>query len=183
MKDLFRPLIETPMNKVRVVILGLEPPSMMDCDGLAYSYPRAFQDADLLPTALQNIFEEYTHDLSHPMPKSGSLKRWADQGVLLWNQTPSVRQGFPRSHANIGWDSLTREILIELYKRNKNTVFIFFTPKKENWVDFMPQDAKIVDCGSPAFVNITEFWGSSPFTKANAMLKAAGQNPINWRLA
>lgn len=182
MKDVFRPLIETPFNKVKVVILGGEPPSLLECEGFAYSYPKVVSDVNTLPGVLQNIFEEYEHDLGYPQPKTGRLKKWADNGVLLWNEVPTTRIGFPRSHANIGWDKLTLEILETLYLINPNTVFLLWTPRRDKWIDLLPANAKIVDSGSPSLIQQGDWWCSSPFTKANAMLKAAGVQPVNWRL-
>lgn len=184
-KDIFRPLIETPFNRVKVVILGHEPASMRPTDGLAYSFPKTVSgptEESFAPGVLQTIFEEYEHDLGYSYPKTGNLLRWAKQGVLLWNETPTTVRARPRAHFNIGWVKLTLEILETLYLVNPDTVFILWTPNRDKWIDVLPEKAKIVDTGVPSLVNNSDFWGSSPFTKANAMLEAAGKAPINWRL-
>jgi uracil-DNA glycosylase len=183
-EDVFRPLIETPLDKVRVVILGGEPHSMMANDGLAFSYPRVVQDPGLLPQTLQNIFEEYEHDLRWPTPKSGCLDKWAQYGVLLWNATPTVHKSKPRSHVGIGWHELTNEILTTCYNENPNTVFLLWNTARDHYIDFLPEKALIVDAVGPQIMgkDFDQFFGSSPFTKVNSMLVATGQDPIFWRL-
>lgn len=155
---------------------------MMDTDGLAFSWPHVNAGSSM-PSVLENIFSEYEHDLKFPTPKTGSLVPWARRGVFLWNATLTVKRGFPGSHSKIGWDELTKEVLETIYLYDKNIVFMFWTPDFNEWYDFMPEDAKIVQCGSPAVGHVhSGFFCSSPFTKANAMLEAAKIQPVDWRL-
>lgn len=180
-KYIFRPLIETPLNKVKVMILGSEPSATMEVDGLAYSFPKIVTDTNLLPVALNNIFEEYVHDTENSFPRSGLLRKWAQKGVLLWNGTPTVQKSFPSSHVGIGWHLLTNEIIMECY--NRDVVFLLWTPARKMYLEhLLPADAKVIDCSGPGFQDIQNFWGSSPFSKVNAMLKGMKKDPIDWRL-
>lgn len=182
-KYLFRPMIETPLHKVKVMLIGSEPSANMDVDGLAYSYPRACTDTHILPHALGSIFTEYSRDLELPQPRSGSLVPWARKGVLLWNDTPTVKVGYPFSHSGWGWHKLTQEIIDTLYLNNKNTVFVFWGPGQMRYVDTLPRDALVLECGSPSLTMASKgFHGSSPFSKINAMLQSKGVSPIDWRL-
>lgn len=184
-QDIFRPLIETPLDKVRVVILGGEPSCLLDSDGLAFSYPRLNVDHGArLPTTLFNIFEEYEHDLQFPTPKTGSLARWAEQGVLLWNAVPTTENSKPNAHVGVGWHRLTNEILNTCYHNNPNTVFVLWTTARKAYLDFLPANAKVIDSPSPSTKDPdwNMFFGSDPFTKVNKMLNATGQEPVKWRL-
>ena len=165
------------------MLVGSEPSSTVDVDGLAYSYPRGCTDTNLLPKSLENIFVEYMRDTGFPQPRSGSLAPWARKGVLLWNNCLTVKESYPFSHAGFGWHKLTQEIIDTLYLTNKNTVFVFWGPKTEHYIDTLPSDALVLDIGSPSLVMASKgFFGSSPFTKINSMLAGKGLAPIDWRL-
>lgn len=182
-KDIFRPLIETPLEKVKICIIGQEPPSMMDTDGLAFSYPKSLSGMNIAPIVLENIFQEYIHDLKMGEPTTGNLLPWAKQGVLLWNETPTCIRAAPSSHYGIGWRNLTLEILETLYLHKPDTVFMFWTPNKDKWIEALPRDANVVDTGIPQLgFSHTGFFGSSPFTKANTILALSNKRPVNWAL-
>jgi uracil-DNA glycosylase len=183
--DLFAPFILTPLDKVRVVILGEEPSTVYPVDGLTYSYPRMFGSgmSAACPAALETIFEEYQTDLGFERPSGGSLRPWARQGVLLLNQTLSTRSGLPGSHRRLGWTKLVEEVILTLYGHNPNTIFMFWTADAAKWDQILPKDANILRSGCPRpGLAYSGFHKSQPFTRVNEILDLLRLDPIDWKL-
>lgn len=182
---LFRPLLETPLKRLRVVILGVEPWAFAPAgvlDGMAYSFNGTFKNISSCPTPLQNIIVEAQNDVDIGDPKTGNLRFWARQGVLLWNAVPTVKRGFPLSCNDWGWEELTSEVLETAYLANPNTVFVFWDHKTHFYKELLPDDAKVVVGVSPGFGTSSEFFGSKPFSKVNELLTDSGQRPIDWKV-
>lgn len=182
---LFRPFLETPLDRVKVVLLGTEPSAFGidgQVDGLAYSFGGAFSNQGNLPVSLNNLISEAREDLDLPEPKTGSLRRWARQGVLLWNCIPTVRKGFPMSCNKWGWEELTMEVLETAYLANPDCVFVFFDNKTRIFKEILPDGANIVTNPGPSVLTTVGFFGSKPFSRINELLKDTGQQPVDWRL-
>lgn len=182
---LFRPFLETPLSRVRVVLLGTEPLSYADpqyLDGMAYSFNGPFRDINSLPAPLQNIVIEAQNDQNIGEPKTGNLRHWARQGVLLWNAVPTVRKGFPLSCNSWHWEELTAEVLETVYLVNPNAVFMFWDRKTHIFKTLLPEDINSVTCAGPSVATAHEFFGSRPFSRANELLVESGQKPIDWRI-
>lgn len=180
----FRAFEYTPLNKVKCVILGQDPyhtPGV--ANGLAFSTMAGAK----IPPSLRNIFKEYTEDLGYPMPRSGYLKKWADEGVLLLNTSLTVDSGKPGSHANLGWEQLTYEVLRVVSNRGVPTVFVFWGKHAAEYVgavEQLPSNGCIVS-GHPSPMAVSAdvpFFGSKPFSRTNAFLDNSGVPSIDWRL-
>lgn len=167
-----------------MVIVACEPYSLKGKpDGLAYSCADTVDDFEQLPQVLQNILMELKMDLGHELPKHGNLKRWAQQGVLLWNASLTVKKGFPHSHYTLGWDELTKEVLETVYLANPNSVFVFWDAKIRDLAVYIPKDAQRINTPGPAIATAyTGFFKSYPFSKINDILTSTGQVPIDWRI-
>lgn len=120
---IFNALNFTPLDKVKVVIIGQDPYHTPGyANGLAFSV----NDGVMLPKSLVNIFKEINNELGLLMPNSGNLQKWAENGVLLLNRILTVEQGKPLSHKNIGWEIFTTNILKLLNEQNQKIVFLLF---------------------------------------------------------
>ncbi len=121
--DVFRALTLTPLAQTRVLILGQDPyHGPGQAEGLAFSVA----PGQRLPPSLRNIFKELRRDLGLPTPSSGSLRPWADRGVLLLNATLTVEDGSPGAHARLGWHALTDEICFALSQDRAPKVFMLW---------------------------------------------------------
>src|SRR5690606_24718184 len=123
------------------------PPSTLD--GMAYSFNGPYIDESSLPLPLLNIVKEAQEDVDIGDPKSGSLRFWARQGVLLWNCIPTVRKGFPMSCNSWGWEGLTSEILETVYLVNPKTVFVFWDRRTQIYKEMLPDDILSVSSPGP----------------------------------
>lgn len=180
----FRPFIETPLQRVKVVILAPEPYSLRGIpDGLAYSCMDPIVNINGLPQVLQNIFTELVRDVGVPEPSVGSLRRWARQGVLLWNTSLTVRRGHPHTHMQVGWDHLTREVLDTVYLANPNAVFVFWDAHVKDYMLWLPKEINKINTAGPAMHSAySGFFNSKPFSKINDILRSTKQEPIDWRV-
>lgn len=181
--EVFSALYLTPVEKVRVLILGQDPyPTKGHAHGLAFSVSPQVAP---LPPSLRNIFKEMVSDLGLSMPLSGSLIPWAEQGVLLLNSVLTVREGQANSHQNRGWEQLTDAMISRLSQQaQRRIVFVLWgklAQKKEPLID--PARHAILKSAHPSPLSARGgFFGSRPFSKINALLAAAEQPPINWSL-
>lgn len=180
-KSVFRAFDLTPFDAVKVVILGQDPyHGPGQANGLCF----AVNDGVALPPSLQNIFKEIESDLRMPLVhRGGDLERWAQQGVLLLNATLTVRARTAGSHQNKGWEAFTDAAIKALSDRREGLVFIL-------WGNYARQKGAHIDRAkhcvieSPhpsPFSASSGFFGSKPFSKANAYLEAKGKDPIDWR--
>lgn len=178
-KFIFAALDSLPFDKVKVVILGQDPyHGPGQAHGLSFSVP----DGVRLPPSLQNIYKEIETDLGHPTHASGNLERWTKQGVLLLNATLTVAASSPGSHQNQGWETFTDAITRHLAEKKDHLVFILwgnYAQKKGAFID----DTKHLVIKSPhpsPFSAHSGFFGSRPFSRANAYLASQSSAPIDW---
>lgn len=175
----------TPLDKVRVVILGQDPyHGAGQAHGLAFSV----KDGVKPPPSLLNMFKELEADLGLQRPQNGNLTPWAKQGVLLLNNTLTVQQGQAGSHAGRGWDAITDAAVAAVAERDAPCVFILWgshAAKKAGRVRKLGQrpDHLILKSPHPSPLSAHRgFFGSRPFSQANAFLEAQGLEPVDWSL-
>ena len=179
--DLFSALVLTPPERVSVVILGQDPyPTAGHAHGLAFSVQRGIA----LPKSLQNIYKELQRDLGIEPAQHGNLTNWATQGVLLLNTVLTVREGKPGSHANKGWEALTRQILSYLNRENKNLVFMLWGRNAQQISGLLNRQHHLVlETSHPSPLGAYKgFLGCGHFSAANHYLQAHGKTPIHWEL-
>ena len=178
---IFSAFEHTPFDKVKVVILGQDPyHGPGQAHGLSFSVPPGVG----LPPSLLNIFKELKNDLGIPVPKTGNLEKWADQGVLLLNATLTVRESQPGSHQNKGWELFTDSVIREISATRTGVVFILwgnYAKAKEVLIDTTKHFILKSPHPSP-FSADRGFFGSKPFSRTNEILKREGQKEIDWRL-
>lgn len=176
---IFNAFEHCPFDKVKVVILGQDP---YHEPGQAHGLSFSVQDGIPYPPSLVNIFKELESDLGKPMPTSGNLLRWADQGVLLLNATLTVRAHLAGSHQNRGWETFTDAVIHKLAENRSHLVYILwgaYAQKKGAFID-ATHNLVIKSAHPSPLAAYRGFFGSKPFSKANDYLIATGQDPINW---
>ena len=179
---IFNALNTTPLNQVKVVILGQDPyHGPNQAHGLSFSVQKGLP----LPPSLRNIFHELNTDLAIPVTKNGDLTEWAKQGVLLLNAVLTVEAGQPTSHQKRGWEDFTDQIIDVLNEQCEHIVFILwgaYAERKGQRID--PNKHLILKAAhpSPLAANRGGFFGCKVFSKANHYLKQNGIEPINWQL-
>ena len=178
--QIFRAFDLTPVQQVKVVILGQDPyHGPGQAMGLSFSVPRNVP----APPSLKNIFKEIEDDLGIRMSGSPDLEPWARQGVLLLNSVLTVRGGQPASHAGIGWTEFTDAVIRYLSDHCEGIVFML-------WGNFARSKADLIDtsrhhvllAAHPSPLARGAFFGCRHFSKANALLAAQGKEPIDWQL-
>lgn len=179
---IFNALNTTPLSDVKVVILGQDPyHGAGQAMGLSFSVPKIIPK----PPSLHNILKELATDVGTPISNHGDLTAWAVQGVLLLNSVLTVQQGRAGSHANQGWEVFTDAVIDVINEHTEHTVFILwgaYAKKKGRFID--PDRHLILTANhpSPLSANKGGFFGSRPFSKANAYLQKHGKTPIDWQL-
>ena len=176
---IFNAFEHCPFDKVKVVILGQDP---YHEPGQAHGLSFSVQDGIPYPPSLVNIFKELESDLGKPMPSSGNLLRWADQGVLLLNATLTVRAHLAGSHQNRGWETFTDAVIHKLADNRSHFVYILwgsYAQKKGAFID-ASHNLVIKSAHPSPLAAYRGFFGSKPFSKANDYLIATGQEPIDW---
>ena len=180
MHHIFQAFEWTPFSQVKVVILGQDP---YHEPGQAVGASFAVAPGTPLPPSLQNIYKELQNDLGYPPVHHGYLKAWAEQGVLLLNAVLTVRKGAAYSHQNHGWEALSDAAIKALSERG-GVVFILWgnaAKQKQSLIDTTKN--RIITSVHPSPLSAYRgFFGSKPFSKANADLVAMGETPINWQL-
>jgi len=175
----FQAFNSCPWDQVKIVILGQDPYiNPGQAHGLSFSVP----DGVAKPPSLQNIFKEIRDEFSSPMPISGNLLRWAEQGVLLLNSVLTVRQGFSNSHQGKGWEIFTDEVIRLLSVEKSTLVFMLWgipARKKAGLID--AQKHCILESSHPSPMSVRRgFSGNKHFILCNEYLIANGKNPIIW---
>jgi len=180
----FRALELTPLESVRIVILGQDPyHGYGQAHGLAFSV----SDGVSIPPSLRNIFAELQRDLGIPMRRSGCLESWAQQGVLLLNTCLTVEEEKPASHAGKGWDLLIGRILRAIVARGRPTVFMLWGAHAQSWrpiVDSGDGLCMILTCNHPSPLSArrlpTPFVGCGHFGQAARYLEQQDAGVLNW---
>ena len=173
-----------PFDQVRVLIVGQDPyPTPGHAVGLSFSVGA---DVRPLPRSLDNIFAEYRSDLGYPAPSCGDLTTWAQRGVLLLNRVLTVRPGNPASHRGKGWETVTERAIRALAARSEPMVAVLWG-RDAGTLKPMLADAdgqvKTIESVHPSPLSAQRgFFGSRPFSRANALLDQLGAAPIDWRL-
>lgn len=178
---LFAALKATPLEQVKVVVLGQDPyHGPGQANGLCFSVNPGIP----LPPSLQNIFKELHSDLGVPMPRHGDLSHWANQGVLLLNTVLSVAAGQPQSHQGQGWEPFTDRIIREVNARCPHVVFLLWGKPAQSKLGMI--DAKrhtVLTAPHPSPLSAHRgFLGCRHFSRCNAALQAHRQTPIDWAL-
>ena len=178
-------LAATPLDMVRVVILGQDP---YHGPGQAHGLSFSVQDGVRIPPSLRNIFKELVADLALGSPASGNLTPWAKQGVLLLNNTLSVEEGKAGSHAGRGWDAITDACIAAVVERGQPCVFILWgshAKKKAGRIKGLGAATYhlVLTSVHPSPLSAhSGFFGSRPFSQTNAFLEAQGCDVIDWAL-
>jgi uracil-DNA glycosylase len=179
--QIFAAFQNTPFSKVKVVILGQDPyHGPGQANGLCFSVAPGVRQ----PPSLQNIFKEIEQDLGIPIPSTGDLSPWTEQGVLLLNATLTVRARSAGSHQNQGWEPFTDAIIQLLSQEREGLVFLLwgkFARSKTAFID--TQKHHVLEAPHPSpFSAHSGFFGCKHFSKTNEILKSRGEDPIQWGL-
>ena len=179
--EVFNAFRYTDFDNVKVVILGQDPyHGPNQAEGLSFSVSNEV----LKPPSLKNIFKELESDLGIPFPEHNSLKKWAKEGVLLLNAVLTVEEHKPTSHKDKGWEIFTDDIIKILNKRDTPTVFILWGAYARDKKSLItnPKHLVIESAHPSPFSARNGFFGSKPFSKANAFLKKNNIKEIDWRV-
>ncbi len=178
-KQIFSAFDRCPFSLVKVVILGQDPyHGPGQANGLCFSV----NDRIPQPPSLINIFKELQNDLSVPLPGSGNLERWADQGVLLLNATLTVKAHQAGSHQGKGWEEFTDAAIRMISERRQHVVFML-------WGSYAQRKGQVIDTSKHLVLRSPHpsplaahrgFFGSRHFSQANTYLKDHDLEPIDW---
>lgn len=181
----FRALDLTPLNDVRVVILGQDP---YHGEGQAHGLSFSVKPGVRIPPSLVNIYKELEADLGVPRASHGLLEHWARQGVLLLNAVLTVEMGLAASHQGKGWEKFTDAVIRLVNAQPHPVVFILwgaYAQKKAAFVDSIDKGGRhlVIKSAHPSPLSAHNgFHGSKPFSKTNTFLVAQGMEPIDWKL-
>ena len=178
-KNIFNAFNSTPLEQVKVVILGQDPyHGPNQAHGLCFSV----QPGIPAPPSLINMFKELERDLGIPAPNHGCLQSWADQGVLLLNATLTVEQGRAGSHQGRGWETFTDRAIQVVNDSCTQVVFLLwgsYAQKKGAFID--RQKHLVLQAPHPSPLSAHRgFIGCGHFSRANDYLQQQGKTPINW---
>lgn|SRR5574344_676860 len=178
--EIFKAFDLTPVDKVKVVILGQDPyHGYGQAMGLSFSVP----DGAQAPPSLKNIFKEIESDLGIKMSGRPNLEDWAKQGVLLLNTVLTVRSGEPTSHSKIGWQEFTDAVISYISSHCEGVVFLLwgnFARSKKALIDTSKH--YVLEAAHPSPLAGGAFFGCRHFSKTNEILVKEGKAPINWQL-
>lgn len=178
-KLIFNAFDHTAFNDVKVVILGQDP---YHGDGQAHGLSFSVNDGVRTPPSLVNMYKEINRDLGIPIPQSGNLTRWAQQGVLLLNATLTVEAHMAGSHQKKGWEAFTDEAIRKLATKRENIVFLLwgaYAQKKASFID--NKKHLILQTVHPSPLSAHRgFIGCGHFGQANEYLISKGIEPIKW---
>ena len=178
-RDIFRAFDKCPFDKLKVVIIGQDPyHGVGQANGLCFSVGEGVP----FPPSLQNIFKEVNTDTGAPIPTSGNLDRWAEQGVLLLNAVLTVRAHQAASHAGRGWEQFTDAVVRAIATRKQGVVYML-------WGSYAQRKGAIADPNNNLILKSVHpsplssyggFFGCSHFSKANDYLASVGREQIVW---
>jgi len=177
--SIFKAFELTPLEKVKVVLLGQDP---YHGEGQAHGLSFSVNEGVKIPPSLRNIYKEIEDDLAIKTPASGNLTRWAKQGVLLLNATLTVRAHQPGSHQNRGWEIFTDAVIQALSEQRENLVFLLWGAyAKEKGACIDKKKHFVLTAAHPSpFSAYRGFFGCKHFSKTNDFLTARGLEPIHW---
>lgn len=172
-----------PFQSVRVLIVGQDPyPTPGHAVGLSFSVA---PDVSPVPRSLANIFTEYRADLGYPIPATGDLSPWSEQGVMLLNRVLTVSPGSPASHRGKGWEAVTECAIRALVAREKPLVAILWGRDASTLKPMLSTGTRcaVIESPHPSPLSASRgFFGSRPFSRSNELLNKLGADPIDWRL-
>ena len=178
-KLIFNAFDHTPFNDVKVVILGQDP---YHNDGQAHGLSFSVPDGIQTPPSLVNIYKEINRDLGIPIPTTGNLTRWADQGVLLLNATLTVQAHMAGSHQNKGWETFTDAAIRALSEERENIVFLLWGSYAQKNAAFINSSKHLIlTSAHPSPLSAYRgFLGNNHFSETNRYLESKGLTPIKW---
>ena len=179
--DIFKALRLTDYDNIKIVILGQDPyHGTGEAEGLSFSV----QDGIRKPPSLRNIFKELKDDLGYTEPESGSLVKWAKEGVLLLNSLLTVEKDKPLSHKKLGWETFTDEIIKKINEKETPVVFILWGAyARSKKVYITNTNHFIIESAHPSpFSARNGFFGSKPFSRDNNFLISKKISPVNFKL-
>ena len=177
--NIFRAFDKCPFDNVKVVIIGQDP---YHGDGQANGLCFSVNEGVPFPPSLKNIFKEVYDDVGTPIPSSGDLDRWAEQGVLLLNSVLTVRAHNAASHAGRGWERFTDAVVRAIAERKEGVVYMLWgSYAQRKGAIANPERNLILHSVHPSpLSSYRGFFGCKHFSKANEYLKSIGKEPIVW---
>jgi len=179
-KAIFKAFELTPLNHLKVVILGQDPyHNPHEAMGLSFSVPQGVR----MPPSLRNIFQEIENDLGIRMSGQTNLENWARQGVLLLNAILTVRAGEAASHSKCGWEEFTDAVIKYISDNCQGIVFLLwgnFARSKSALIDHSRH--YVLEAAHPSPLARGAFFGCRHFSKTNEILSSQGKSPIDWQL-
>jgi len=180
--DILKAFKLTPIDKVKVVIIGQDPyHGVGQANGLAFSVNAGIQ----IPPSLKNIFEEIKRDIPGSEHRNGNLEHWAHQGVFLINTVLTVEEGDPLSHVKLGWEFFTKAVINRLLEDENPKVFMLWGNKAQQLVRNKSKSTKhlLLQCSHPSPLSVYRgFSGCSHFSKANEYLCDNGLPAVDWNV-
>ena len=181
-KKIFNAFNSTPLNRVKVVIIGQDP---YHGPGQAHGLCFSVEKETKIPPSLKNIYKELNSDLNIAIPNSGNLQSWANQGVLLLNRVLTVEANKANSHKSLGWETFTEAVIKVLSKDLENVVFMLWGNEAKSFSTILDKNVHCVLLAahpSPLSAN-NGFFGCKHFSKANDYLIKHGKTSIDWNLS
>lgn len=169
-----------PLAEVKVLLVGQDPyPTPGHPVGLSFSVA---PDVRPLPPSLRNIFTELVSDLGVPEPSTGDLSAWAEAGVLLLNRSLTVSPNLPNSHRGKGWEPVTERAITALVERGGPLAAILWGKDAQSLQPALGRIPYVASAHPSPLSSYRGFFGSRPFSRANALLVEQGGEPVDWRL-
>lgn len=184
MDDVMNAFYTTAYHDVKVVILGQDPyHGPNQAHGLSFSVKPGIPH----PPSLRNMFQELQDDIGCPIPKNGTLTKWAEQGVMLLNTVLTVRAGQAHSHKDQGWEQFTDAVIDQLAAREEPLIFVLWgkpAQRKKQLIRKYKTPHAILEAPHPSPLSAYRgFFGSKPYSTINQQLEEWGKQPIDWCLA
>lgn len=179
--DIFNAFHFTPLNQVKVVILGQDPyHGTGQAHGLCFSVNKDIE----IPPSLVNIYQELHEDLNCKIPNNGYLEKWAKQGVLLLNTVLTVRAHQAMSHRGIGWEEFTDAVIDIVNQQDRPVVYLLWGKPAQSKKRMLNNPKHLVlEAPHPSPLSAYRgFFGCKHFSQANEFLKANGEMPIDWQV-
>lgn len=183
---IWRALELTPLESIKVVILGQDPyPTRGNAMGISFGVQ---PDVKPLPASLKNIYKELEADLGISAPKHGSLVDWAQRGIMLLNTVLTVEEGAPQSHAKLGWEEVTDQIIRSIAAKCEGVIFVLWgksaqVKKKTLGLYLDKNKHRIFESAHPSPLSASRgFFGSRPFSTINTWLTEFGKEPVDWKI-